>query len=68
MKDKKFRKLVDIYKQFYHDEISRSEAESRIGDNWEEVSQIATMELCREEQDKPGISELQEAFGHHVSE
>lgn len=60
MTDEEFREMVDVYKQFYYDEISRSEAQSRIGDDWEEVSQVATMQLCREEQEQPTDEEIRE--------
>lgn len=60
MTDEGFREMVEVYKQFYYDEISRSEAKDRIGEEWPEVSQVASMELCREGQQKPTDEELRQ--------
>lgn len=53
MAGQEFREMVEVYKQFYYDDISRDEAEERIGDDWDVVAQVASMELCREEQGMP---------------
>ena len=62
--DRSFEDKVGIYKRFYHDKISRDEAKEQIGDDWHEVAQVATMELCREEQQQPTDAEIREAFNN----
>ena len=62
--DRCFEDKVGVYKRFYHDEIGRDEAREQIGDDWHEVAQVATMELCREEQQQPTNEEMREAFSN----
>lgn len=46
-----FETKVETYKQFFSGEISREEAEQRIGDDWDEVAEVASHELCLDDQD-----------------
>lgn len=45
-----FEEKVKVYEDFYHGRTSRSEAEAKIGSDWEEVSQVASAGLCVNEQ------------------
>lgn len=55
---------LEIYRRFARGEISRSRAESLIGDNWEEVAQIVSMRQSRNSNQQNGYSadELSEMF------